>query len=149
MRNIGRMRRFLSADTCKQTVNASVTSRLDFCNALLVGSPESTVGKLQRCQNMAARIISCINRHQHVTPVLKKLHWLPVVHRVQFKVLLQVYKALHGLMPRCLAELIQPYRPGRALRSATDSHLLHESRVNNTWGERAFSRAVEPASTGQ
>ena len=111
VRNIGRIHRSLSADTCKQIVHTSVTSRLDFCNSLLVGIPESTVGKLQRCQNIAACIISRTKKHKHVTPVLKELHWLPVVHRVHFKVLLQVYKALHGLVPRYVADLIQPYWP--------------------------------------
>ena len=102
IRNIGRIRCFLSRETCKQIVHASVTSRLDFCNALLVGLPDSTVGKLQRCQNMAARVVRGTRKCDHITPVLMQLHWLPVVDRVHFTVLLQVYKALHGLLPRVI-----------------------------------------------
>ena len=117
-----------------------MTSRLDFCNALLAGLPDSTVGKLQRCQNMAARVVTRTRKCDHITPVLMQLHWLPVVDRVHFKVLLQVYKALHGLAPNYLVDLIQLYRPSRALRSATDGYTLQQPRTKTAWGDRAFSR---------
>ena len=98
-RNIDRIRRFLSLDTCRQVVHACVIWRLDFCNSLLVELPQSTTSKLQRCQNMAARIITRTRKSVHITPVLQELHWLPVGQRVNFKVLLLVYKTLHGLAP--------------------------------------------------
>ena len=80
IRNIGSIRCFLSRDTCKQIVHASVTSRLHFCNALPVGLPDSTVWKLQRCQNMAARVVtfaleSVITSHQFLCSYIGCL-WL-------------------------------------------------------------------------
>ena len=125
------IRRFLCRDTCKLIVRASVTSRLDICNSLLVGLSRSLVGKLQRCQNMAARVITLTQKHHHRTPVVKKLHCLPVVYRVDFKVLLMVYRALHGLAPRCVTGLIHYHRAGRGLRSAADRHMLQVPRTYN------------------
>ena len=58
LRNIGRIRTFLTADATKTLVNSLVTSKLDYCNSLLVGIPNSTLSKLQRVQNTAARIIT-------------------------------------------------------------------------------------------
>ena len=120
IRNIGRIRCFLSRDTCKQTVHASVTSRPDFCNALLAGLPDLTVGKLQRCQNMAARAVTRTRKCDHITPVLRELHWLPVVDRVHFKVLLQVYKAFALACPASyLVDPIQLYQGVLQTQSCT------------------------------
>ena len=143
IRNIGRIRCFLSRDTCKQTVHASVTSHLDFCNMLFWQAclHDSTAGKLQRCQNMAARVVTRTRKCDHITPVLMQLHWLPVVYRVHSKVLLQVYKVLHGLAPSYLMDLIQLYRPSRAPGFATDiGYTLQHPRTKTAWGDRAFSR---------
>jgi hypothetical protein len=139
LRNIGKIRRFLTREACERVVHALVTSRLDMYNALLCGLPLSLLGKVQRCQNVAARIVTCEKRYCHITPILRELHWLPVTHRVQFKILLQVYRGLNGLSPGYISELLHPYVPGRALRSA-DSSLLCVPRTNTNWGDRAFSR---------
>ena len=77
----------------------------------------------------------------HITPVLKDLHWLPVHWRIQYKVLLLVYKTQHGLAPSYISQLLEPYRPSRVLRSATDSHLLLEPTTRSFWGDRAFKAA--------
>ena len=113
---------------------------IDFCNALLLDLPESTVGKLQRCQKMVERVVARARKCDHITPVLMQLYWLPVFDRVHLKVLLQVYKAFHGLAPSYLVDLIQLYRPSRALRSTTDVYPLQQHRAKTAWGDRAFSR---------
>ena len=141
IRNIGLIRWFLWQDTCRQVVHASVTSRFDFCNSLLVGLPRYTTGKLQRCQNMAARVITRTRKSEHITPVLRELHWLPAEQRVNLKVLMQVYKALHGLAPDYMVDLLHRYQPGRALRSSTDGHLPDEPWTTTGWGSPAFSKA--------
>jgi hypothetical protein len=78
LRNIGRIRKYLTTDATKTLVNCLVISKLDYCNSLLFGIPKLTVNKLQRVQNTAARIITKTPRHDHITPVLKELHWLPI-----------------------------------------------------------------------
>ena len=64
-------------------------SRLDYCNSLLVNRPASQILRLQRVQNNAARLITRTSRHDHVTPVLRGLHWLLVASRIHFKVLVR------------------------------------------------------------
>lgn len=142
IKNIGRIRRFLDRNCCERIVHAFVTSRLDINNALLTGLARDTVNKLQKIQNIAARVVTRTCTRDHITPILRDLHWLPVHWRIQYKVLLQVYKAQNGLAPNYISELLEPYRPSRALRSATDSHLLLEPMTRSSWGDRAFSKAA-------
>ncbi|XP_041807510.1 uncharacterized protein LOC121616777 isoform X2 [Chelmon rostratus] len=59
---------------------------------------QSALSRLQRVQNAAARFLTNTSRRQHITPVLFSLHWLPVSFRIDFKILLFVFKALNGLL---------------------------------------------------
>ena len=67
--------------------------------------------------------ISRAPKSHHITPVLQQLHWLPVKDRISFKLLLLTFKALHGLAPIYISELIKPYNPSRSLRSSTLNYL--------------------------
>ena len=94
---------------------------------------------LQMVQNSAARLIAWQRKHQHITPVLIKLHWLPVRWRVQYKLLVLVFSALHELAPKYIQDLVTPYSPNRNLRSA-DQYLLVVPRYNlEGYRRRAFS----------
>lgn len=135
---ISRIRKYLTEDAIRTLVNANITSRLDYCNSLLVGIPASLRNRLQHAQNAAARLISRTRKYEHITPVLKQLHWLPVEFRIQYKVMLLTYKSMNGLAPQYLVELIQPYTPGRSLRSQ-DQSLLQEQKFRlKSYGYRAF-----------
>ena len=140
IRNIGKIRRFLDRDSCEKIVHAFVTSRLDLNNALLAGLPDNTVAKLQKCQNIVARVVTRARTRDHIKPVMMNLHWLPVEQRIQYKLLIQVYKALNGLAPEYISYL-QAYVPTRTLRSA-GAHLLPEPNTTTRWGARAFSKAA-------
>uniref|UniRef100_A0A673LB04 Thymidylate synthase n=1 Tax=Sinocyclocheilus rhinocerous TaxID=307959 RepID=A0A673LB04_9TELE len=76
-----------------------MTSRLDYCNALLGGCPASSINKLQVVQNAAARVLTRSRKYDHITPILQSLHWLPIKFRISYKILLLAYKALNGLAP--------------------------------------------------
>ena len=127
-------------------MNAFVTSRLDFCTSLLYGLKATQLQKLQRVQNAAACVICNISRYEHISPSLYKLHWLPVSYRIQFKILLFVYKlTLNGLAPLYLSELIELKKPGRCnLRTNSDTLLLKYPafRSLTTLGDRAFTCAA-------
>ena len=63
-----------------------VISRIDSCNALMFGLPNYMISKLQNVKNAAARVIVGAQKYDHITPVLKNLHWLPVELRIVFKI---------------------------------------------------------------
>ena len=96
LRNISKIRKFLTNDTTKILVHAMVISRLDYANSLLRGISDKLMNKLQKVQNYAARLIMGTSLREHITPVLHSLHWLPVKYRIMFKVLLFTYQAINS-----------------------------------------------------
>ena len=139
---IGKVRRFLDKSSCATLTNGLFTSRLDYCNSLLYGVPSSSLDRFQKLQNRAARTLSLTRKFDHITPVLKELHWLPVERRVEYKVILMCFKCLHGLAPEYLCELIKWHSPNRRLRSESQ-HLVAEQSWNlKTFGYRRFAVAA-------
>ena len=131
-----------SVDKTKTLVHALIISRLDYCNIVLYGLPGALIGRLQRLQNHAARLISGKAMHDHITPVLQALHWLPIEHRITYKVLLLAFKSLHGLALTYLNDLLLPYIPSRTLRSSYQ-HLLQEPTCRlKRYGARSFQYAA-------
>jgi len=91
LRNLATIRKYLSLDHIEILIHAFITSRLDFCNSLLSGLPQHLLKKLQYVQNSAARLLTYTRKCDHITPVLKQLHWLPVSTRIEFKLLVLVF----------------------------------------------------------
>ncbi len=87
----------LSKSNAEMLIHAFMTSRLDYCNALLGGCSECLINKLQMVQNAAARVLTRTRKYDHISPVLSTLQWLPTKHRIDFKILLITSKALNGL----------------------------------------------------
>ena len=108
-------------------------------NALLYNIPHYQLQKIQLILNNTARLIHQPKQSANTTELLKQLHWLPVEKRIEFKILLLVFKSLNQQAPLYLTNLILPYTPGRDLRSA-HKNLLKETGSNKRYGERAFSR---------
>ena len=104
--NIRRISKYLSKECRQSLVHAYVSSRLDYCNSILYGLPKYQLSKLQRIQNMAARLITDTLKFDHIKPVLFNLHWLPVNYRIQFKILMIAFKVIHGMAPSYLSNLI-------------------------------------------
>ena len=122
LRNISKIRKYLDENSTETLVHAFVSSKLDYCNALLIGLPKYQIDRLQSVLNTAARIIyTC--KYDHITSVLVRLHWLPVSYRIWFKVLLLTYKALNDLSPEYITELLNKPKYTRNLRSQSQ-HLL-------------------------
>ena len=101
--SVGKRRKYLDGPTAEKMINATVTSRLDYCNSLLYRAKQSHIDRLQCFQNNAARIISKRRKFDHISPVLRELHWIPVEHRISYKILLLTYKALNGHAPQYLS----------------------------------------------
>ena len=139
---IGRIRNCLDGKTTETLVHAFITCHLDQCNSLLYGLPDSLISKLQRIQNSAARLVSRTRYKDHITPVLRKLHWLPIKYRIMYKILLLTFKCLHGLAPDYLADLIHEYKPSRNLRSSSKLNLVSPSVSTISYGQRSFYHAA-------
>ncbi len=129
----------LSMSNAEILIHAFMTSRLDYCNALLGGCSARLINKLQMVQNAAARLLTRTRKYEHISLVLSTLHWLPTKHRIDFKILLITYKALNGLVPQYLSELLSHYSPSRPLRSQNSGHLIIPRISKSTAGGRSFS----------
>ena len=136
---ISQIRSYITDDAACTLVNALVTSKLDNLNSLLYGLPDCKIQQLQYIQNNAARLIAKCKKYDNITPILKKLHWLPVSFRIQYKILLLCFKSLNGLGPKYLAELLLPYVPDKDLRSSDEKLLIEPKTRLKTYGDRAFS----------
>ena len=70
LNRISSIRRFLFEDAAKTLVTSYSLSRLDYCNGLLMGSPNSVVHPLQKIQNFAASLFSW-----HLATNTQNLSW--------------------------------------------------------------------------
>ena len=142
LRNICRIRRYIPEESCKLVVQSLVTPRLDYSNGLLYGIPKSAVSILQSVQNSAARIVTKTAPRENITPVLKELHWLPVDRIIEYKILLYAYKALNGLAPGYLCNMVELYAPDRVLRSASQNLLVVPRGKHCQYSMRTFAMAA-------
>ena len=142
LKRIAQIRHFMSTKTTEKLIHAFVTSRIDSCNALLLGIPEKDLSKLQTVQNCAARLIECAKRRDPVTPMLTRLHWLPVEKRIVYKIVLLCHKVLIHKSPTYLASVLTPYLPQRNLRSSSKQLLVVPTSSTCTYGDRAFASAA-------
>ena len=111
------IRASLTTEASKTIAAAIVGSRLDFCNSLLAGTSVSNLTRLQL--NTLARVVAQKPRFCRIIPVLSDLHWLPVRHRISFKIATITFKVLQFQQPSYLASLIPKYVPTRALHSSS------------------------------
>ncbi len=139
LRNIAKLRNMLTVSGAEKLVHAFMTSRLDYCNALLGGCPASSINKLQIVQNAAARVLTRSSKYDHITPILQSLHWLHIKYRISYKILLLAYNALNDLAPAYLTNLLSRYNPTRSLRSQNSGLLVVPRIAKSTKGGRTFS----------
>ena len=137
--NISKVSYLLNANIVKMLMQSLVTSKLDYCNALYIHLPAGSIAKLQRIQNAAARCVSKVSKSEHIYPVLRELHWLPVYSRVRYKICMLTHECLFNKdFPTYLKDLLFLYTPARKLRSSSD-FLLQQPRSNSHMSARAFS----------
>ena len=118
-RDLYRIHPLLDLKTSVLLANALVSSRLDYCNSRFVSLTDFELRRLQLVQNSLCRVVTRSSKFSHITHQLKKLHWLPVRYRVQFKIGLITYKILNQGQPVYLRELIHPYTSFRNTRRST------------------------------
>ena len=138
IRDIRRIRHLLPLFTATALANSLVSSKLDYCNSLYSGISQSNLNKLQRIQNSLARVITNTSKYQHITPTLKKLHWLPIRQRIDYKICLLTYKTLTNQQPTYLYNSLSFPSHSVSTRSS-DSLVLSIPYVRSSLGKRAFS----------
>ena len=107
LRNISKMKPFLSPSQLETITQSLVISSLDYCNSLYYGANSTVLKQLQLIQNRACRIIKGLKRRDGIEPYLQELHWLKIQERIEFKILLLTFKAIHGLAPPYLSNLVK------------------------------------------
>ena len=143
LRQLRLITRSLSVDAAKTLVQSFITCHLDYCNALFSGITDSLFRRLQSVQNAAGRLVTGTRRRDYITPVLRQLHWLPVRQRVEIKLALLVYKALHDATAAYIVDdcqLVSRHAGHRQLRSA-DIDTCCVPQTNTRLGDRSFAAA--------
>ena len=131
MKNVSKIKRYLTLAEIEKVIHAIVTSKLDYCNALLNESKSATVTKLQKVQNYAARLVKNLPVNIPVTDtVLQDLHWLSIRQRTLFKVLLLVHKFFIGAAPAYFTEIL--------IVQDSVERLLATRFMNTTGGRKSF-----------
>ena len=139
--NIRRIQKYFTKESTETLIHAYISSRLDYCNSLLYGTPACHLHKLQRVQNAAARLVFQEKKYCRITLLFKSLHWLPVKYRIIFKILLITFKAIHGLAPSYVSDLISVRRTtGKYNLRTSNSLTLKYSFCKSlaTLGDRSF-----------
>ena len=142
LRNLNRIRKFLDTDTCHNIVRTLILSKLDYCNSLLYGINKKHINRLQVLQNKCARLILKQPTRSHASPLLQSLHWLPIEKRIQFKIIVQAFKAIHLSSPSYLASYFQSRVSKTKYTLRSDLAIsLEVPRAKKHAGDRALSVA--------
>ena len=140
--NIKHIRKYLNRNITEKIVHALITSKLDYCNSLLFGLSNCKLQKLRRVHNAAARILAGTRKYDHITPILRELHWLPVKERIDFKILLLTFKALNNMAPAYLKDMLRFETSDRyKLRSEKSVTLMVPRTKFTSRRDRAFCTA--------
>ena len=133
----------LSMKIANELACSIVASRLDYCNSLLFNMSASNIARLQRVQNNLARVVSNAPIRVSASPLLYRLHGLPVEQRIKYKIATTAYKTMQSGTPQYLRQAIEPYAPSRALRSSASGLLSTPNRPNAlVSASKAFSMAA-------
>ena len=141
LRQIRSVRRSLPRHALLTPIRAPVVTKVDYCISALAGIIGHLMDKLQSVLNAAARLVFPVRKSEHMTHLLRELHWLRVPQRIQFRLCVLVHLCLHGSAPAYLAERFHrttEVSACRCLRSTDNLSLIIQSTRRSTLGDRAF-----------
>jgi hypothetical protein len=125
-------------DTAVTLACSIVATRLDYCNSALNGITNTNIRKLQCVQNKLARVVCNAPYHSSASCLLRKLHWLPISQRINYKIASITYYARLYQKPQYILELLTNHQPVRSLRSSNRNLLVVPSRVNTVTASQAL-----------
>ena len=132
LRKIASFRPYLSDENIAQLVSSLILSKLDYCTSTLSGLPSSSLNRLQKVQNNAARRVLRKRKSDHVTHLLEKLHWL------HYKIATLAFRHFENSLPTYLSELLHTYQPSRTLWSSNEKLLKVPQTNLKSAGNRSF-----------
>ena len=145
LRQIRSIRRSVTRPVLLSLVVSLVLSRLDYGCATLAGLPASLLNRLQSVLNAAARLVNSARKFDHVTLLLRDLHWLRVPERISFRLSVLVYRGLHGQAPAYISSnlhRVADVESRRRLQSSSTAALLTRPTHHKTIGDRVFPVAA-------
>jgi hypothetical protein len=140
---VKQIRKHLSIGACHTLVKGIVISHLDYGNSILINLPDCEIKKMQRVQNMAAKLILNKSKYDSARSCLKELHWLPVKLRIEHKILCLVFKTLKCKAPNYMKNMLQIYKPKRENSRSNSGYmkLVVPPTKLKTFADRSFSVA--------
>lgn len=148
LRQIRSIRRSVTRPVIQSLVASLVLTRLDYGSATLAGLPATQLDRLQSVLNAAARLVFGRRKFDHVTSLLRDLHWLRVPERITFRLATLAFKCQHSMAPHYLdtqLRRVADMDSRRRLRSASSAALFVPRTAHPTIGDRAFSVAAARA----
>jgi len=146
LRNLKHVKNCLNVKVRTMLVNNLILSKLDYGNAVLAACTVADLNALQVVMNNAVRFILDVGKRAHITPHLKKLHFLPVKQRILYKLCLIAFKVINKTAPLYLNDIFCCYEPTTtmSLRQSTetdrDTHLLTYAHSNELSNKCIFKR---------
>ena len=151
IRALRHVRSITSAEVANNIACIIVGARLDYCNSFLLGASKTNIVKLQRLQNLIARVVTRSQKFDSITHVLKRLHWLPIPSSITYKMVLLTYKTLQAVRSGYLSSPHQLHEPTRALLSSARQCLTVPEGIRTAFASRFFelrsSSTLEQSST--
>src|SRR6218665_1709422 len=140
IRDLRRIRPMLDLKTASTIATSIVHAKLDYCNSFFLNIDLTQINRLQAIQNALARAVTKTPKHHHIIYVLKKLHWLKIPERIEYKVISLTYNTLQSSQPSYLRQLFT-IQPPRSTRSSSTLTLL---RPSVKFSNRSIAVAVPP-----
>src|SRR6218665_631626 len=143
IRDLRRIRPMLDLKTASTIATSIAHAKLYYCNnSLFLNIDVTQINRLQAIQNALARAVTQTGKHHHTTPVLKKLHWLKIPERIEYKVISLTYNTLQSSQPSYLRQLFA-IQPPRSTRSSSTLTLLRPSVTSSLkFSNRSIAVAV-------
>jgi len=143
IRALRHIRSSISEDTAKMVASALVGSRIDYANSVLYATTQKNISKLQKAQNLLACVVTCSPRSSQFSSnnLLQHLHWLPIKHRINFKIANITFCTLQSSQPVYLWSILHMHHSTRSLR-LSNTNLLCAPFVRTIFGSRSFSVAA-------
>ena len=147
IRDIRRIRHLFPLSAATALTNSFVSSKLDYCNSLYNGISQANLNKIQRIQNTLARVVINTSKFEHITPILRKLHWLQIKQRIDYKLCLLTYKTLEIQQPTYLYTIVFLF----LLTLCLQDHLIHRfcpsHMSEHLWVKRPFLSLLQDSGT--